>query len=148
MFIGGGIGKREVDARRSDTIRSLPYQPLAELRYSLSAADAHLVTVGDDIVGIVHPSKVYGALAVGRPIVLVGPARCHVADILAEAEVGWRVDHGDIEGAVRVCRALLAASPEALAAMGARARALVATRFSKAALCGRFCDLVEAAARS
>lgn len=145
MFIGGGIGKRDVEARRSDTIRSLPYQPLDQLRYSLSAADAHLVTVGNEIVGIVHPSKVYGALAVGRPIVLVGPARCHVADILAEARVGWRVDHGDVEGAMRVCLELLATPPEELAAMGARARALVAGRFSKAELCGRFCDLLEQA---
>lgn len=148
LFIGGGIGKREVDARRSDTIRSLPYQPLDQLRFSLSAADAHLVTVGNDIVGIVHPSKVYGALAVGRPIVLVGPARCHVADILAEARVGWRVDHGDVEGAVRVCRELLATSPEELAAMGARARALIASRFSKAELCERFCDLVDGGGRA
>lgn len=143
MFIGGGIGKREVEAHRSEQIRSLPYQPLDQLRYSLSAADAHIVTVGNEIVGIVHPSKVYGAMAVGRPIVLIGPARCHVADILSEDQVGWRIDHGDVDGAVALCHTLLATPEAELAEMGARARRVVATKFSKEALCGAFCDLVE-----
>jgi hypothetical protein len=83
VFIGGGIGKSEVEAVAGPTILSLPYQPLDRLRYSLSAADVHLVTMGDDVVGIVHPCKVYGAMAVARPVLFVGPARSHVGDLLA-----------------------------------------------------------------
>jgi len=143
VFIGGGIAKRDVDEVASDTIRSLPYQPLEQLKYSLSAADAHIVTVGNEIVGIVHPSKVYGAMAAGRPILLIGPSRCHVSDILAEAHIGWRVDHGDVDGAVRLCQELLATPAADLREMGERARRLVATKFSKSELCGRFCDVVE-----
>ena len=143
MFIGGGIGKREVDEVAGPTIRSLPYQPLDQLKFSLSAADVHLVTVGDFIVGIVHPSKVYGALAVGRPILLVGPDESHVGELIREHDIGWRVSHGDVAAAERVLR-LIAAMPEAeLAAKGRRARALVESRLSKAALCGRFCDVME-----
>ena len=70
FFIGGGTGKKEVDdrvARGAKNVRSLPYQPLAEIKYSLSAADVHVVSIGDGVVGIVHPCKVYGAMAVGRP---------------------------------------------------------------------------------
>jgi hypothetical protein len=143
LFIGGGIGKREVDDAVGPTIRSLPYQPLDQLRYSLSAADVHLVTVGDAIVGIVHPSKVYGALAVARPVLLLGPEESHVGELIREQGIGWRVSHGDVDGAERTLR-LIARTPAAeLAAMGARARALVAGRLSKAELCGRFCDVVE-----
>ena len=143
LFIGGGIGKREVDEAAGSTIRSLPYQPLDQLKFSLSAADVHLVTVGDFIVGIVHPSKVYGALAVGRPILLVGPEESHVGELIREHDIGWRVSHGDVAGAERVLR-LIAAMPEAeLAAKGRRARELVESRLSKAELCGRFCDVME-----
>ena len=50
MFIGGGVGKKEVDdtiaANSPPNIRSLPYQPLSQIKYSLSAADVHLVSVG------------------------------------------------------------------------------------------------------
>ncbi|MEP6573559.1 MAG: glycosyltransferase family 4 protein [Gemmatimonadota bacterium] len=147
LFVGGGVGKQEVEAVQSSRIRSLPYQPLSELRYSLSSADVHLVTVGDAVVGIVHPSKVYGAMAVGRPILLLGPRECHVTDIIREADIGWQIDHGDIDGAEALLRRLLATPPEELKAKGERARQLVRQRLSKARLCGAFCDLVDGTAR-
>ncbi len=143
MFVGGGIGKKQVDAAVSDRIRSLPYQPREALRHSLAAADVHLVTVGDAIPGIVHPSKVYGAMAVARPIFLVGPAENHVADILAAADIGWHVRHGDVDGAVRVLREILAMDPAELEAKGLRARELLSRSGGKAASCARFCDLLE-----
>jgi len=143
LFVGGGIGKREVEALESPGIRSLPYQPLSDLKYSLSAADVHLVTIGSDAVGIVHPSKVYGALAVGKPILLLGPLESHVGDLLREADIGWHIDQGDVEGAVVLLRRLLQAPAEEVAARGARGRVLVRTKFGKERLCGAFCDIVE-----
>ena len=80
MFIGGGCGKAAVEAAISEggaNVISLPYQPQEELRYSLSAADVHLVSMGSEMVGIVHPCKVYGAMAVARPVLVLGPAECH-----------------------------------------------------------------------
>lgn len=143
LFVGGGIGKKEVDDAADPAIRSLPYQPLHELKYSLSAADVHLVTVGDAVVGIVHPSKVYGALAVARPVLLLGPERCHVGELVGEYDIGWRVSHGDVDGAEQVLRRIARTSAAELAAKGARAKALVSSRLNKAELCGRFCDVIE-----
>jgi glycosyltransferase involved in cell wall biosynthesis len=143
LFVGGGIGKREVEDVTGPTIRSLPYQPLSELKYSLSAADVHLVTVGEAVIGIVHPSKIYGALAVGRPVLLVGPRRSHAGELLERHDVGWQVDQGDVDGAERVLREIAAAPPELLAAMGNRARELVAGQLSKTELCGSLCDVIE-----
>lgn len=143
LFVGGGIGKAEVEACVTETIRSLPYQPLNELQYSLSAADVHLVTVGDAVVGIVHPCKVYGAFAVRRPVLLLGPEKSHVGELLRESAVGWRVSHGDVDGAEWILREIARMSPVDLAAMGGRARDLVSNRFSKSDLCGRFCNIVE-----
>jgi glycosyltransferase involved in cell wall biosynthesis len=115
---------------------------------SLSAADVHLVTLGTNAVGIVHPSKVYGALAVGKPILLLGPLESHVGDLLREADIGWQVDHGDVEGATELLRRLLHAPAEQLAERGVRGRDLVRTKFSKKRLCGDFCDVVERGLRS
>jgi len=143
LFVGGGVGKLEVEKVVGPTIRSLPYQPLSELKYSLSAADVHLVTVGEAVVGVVHPSKVYGALAVGRPVLLVGPRESHVGELIARHDVGWQVAHGDVDGAERVLRQIARMPQERLDAMGARARALVAGGLGKAELCGRFCDVLE-----
>jgi colanic acid biosynthesis glycosyl transferase WcaI len=143
LFIGGGVGKTEVEAAAGRSIRSLPYQPLSELRNSLSAADVHLVTVGDAVVGIVHPSKIYAALAVARPVLLLGPEECHVAEMLRESGAGWRVGHGDVDGAERILRAIAAMPAAELAAKGASGQRLIASRFSKAELCGRLCDVLE-----
>ena len=143
LFVGGGIGKREVEEVTGPTIRSLPYQPLSALKYSLSAADVHMVTMGEALVGIVHPSKVYGALAAGRPVLLIGPRESHVGELLDAHDVGWQVAHGDVDGAERILREIAQAPQERLDAMGARARALVASGLGKAELCGQFCDVLE-----
>jgi len=146
-FLGGGIGKAEVEEfARQYSLRnvvSLPYQPLDHAKYSLSAADVHIVTLGSDMVGIVHPCKIYGALAVARPVIFVGPAPSHASDILAMDSIGWHFEHGDSEGVARLVRSLLQAEPSKLREMGERGKQLVETHFSKVLLCSAFCDHVE-----
>lgn len=144
-FVGGGLAKRDVDAVVGPTIRSLPYQPLAALRTSLSAGDVHLVVMGNEVVGINHPCKVYGAMAVSRPILFVGPAESHVGDMLREHRIGWHVAHGDVDGAVRALEAIAATPRDELRAMGRRAGALVGSRYGRDHLQGAFCDAVEGA---
>jgi colanic acid biosynthesis glycosyl transferase WcaI len=146
MFVGGGISKSQVDACTSANVRSLPYQPLPRLKYSLSAADVHLVTMGNDLVGVIHPCKVYGAMAVGRPILLVGPPSCHVADIIKSYECGWHVPQGDVDAAVAALREIRRTDSAQLAAMGERASAAVRETFAKDLLCGHFCEIVESEA--
>jgi len=148
MFIGGGLQKQEVEAAIADgatNIRSLPYQPIESLRYSLSAADVHVVTVGDEVVGIVHPCKIYGAMAVARPVLTFGPERCHLSDLVDRFDLGSHIPHGDVDGAVAAIESLAAADPAERAAMGGRARRAITEQLGKPALCGRFGDVVEAA---
>jgi colanic acid biosynthesis glycosyl transferase WcaI len=151
MFIGGGGGKKEVEERiatGATNIRSLPYQPLNEIKYSLSAADLHVVSIGNEVVGIVHPCKVYGALAVSRPILLLGPSPSHVSDLIERTHVGWHVNHGDVEGAVRALREAASMSTEELGAMGRKGAALIGGPLSKLALSTKLCDLLERACRT
>lgn len=146
MFIGGGVGKRDVEQTISQyhpkNLVSLPYQPFDRVRYSLSAADVHLVSVGNDVVGVVHPCKVYGAMALGRPILLLGPKCCHVSDIIEEEHVGWHIQHGDVEGAVAVIDRILETPPDELRCMGQRAAELIRKRFNQQEMIDTFCDIV------
>ncbi|TWT99884.1 putative glycosyl transferase [Botrimarina colliarenosi] len=152
MFIGGGVRKKSVEAtiaqHKPTNLISLPYQPLESIRCSLSAADVHLVTLGDAVVGCVHPCKVYGALALGRPILYAGPWPSHVTDLLSEddpaARIGWSVEHGDVDGAIRVIDEIRALPPAELAAMGERAAALVRERFDTGRMINQFCDTMDA----
>ncbi len=146
-FIGGGIDKAKVDRivreRAPGNLMSLPYQPLDRLKYSLSAADVHLVTMGAGAAGCCHPSKIYAALALGRPILFVGPRPCHLADFIRGERIGWCVAQGDVGAAVRAVGDIARAGRPGLLELGRRARRLAATRFSKQTLCGRLGDLFE-----
>ncbi len=147
VFIGEGGQRAAVEEAirrdRLERVLLLPYQPLAEIRYSLSAADAHLVSMGADMVGIVHPCKVYGAMAAARPVLYLGPRRSHVGELLARHDIGWQVEHGDVDGAVAVLREIAGAPSEALDARGTRARAAVTAELSQSRLLAAFCDVLE-----
>jgi hypothetical protein len=93
-----GASRRPVAPRQSN-ILCLPYQPLDELAGSLSAADLHVVVLGDPFVGLIHPCKIYNALAVGAPILCIGPESSHLSEILAVlgSRVCARVGHGNVD---------------------------------------------------
>ena len=135
---------RSSSGKRPENVRSLPYQPLETLRYSLAAADVHLVSVGSEVVGISHPCKIYAALAAGRPLLVISPESSHATDVMGELEVGWRIAHGDVDEAVEALREIQEAPRERLEEMGRSAQELVRRHYSRDALCNQFCDEVEA----
>ena len=147
LFVGGGLGKKEVEAAIRDhslsNVVSLPYQPLADLGYSLSAADIHVVTLGSEMVGIIHPCKIYGAMAVARPILFFGPKPSHISDLLDSHSIGWQVSHGDVAGAVGIIRRLRQLPPGTLREMGALAYSVVKNGINREKLCGEFCNTLE-----
>lgn len=148
VFVGGGLGKKEVESTIAEhgltNALSLPYQPLADLRFSLSAGDVHVVSLGEDMVGIIHPCKIYGAMAASRPVLYFGPRPSHVSDLLDQHGFGWHVDHGDVAGARQALAEILATPDEKLAAMGEAGRAALEAGLSQKQICGRLCDELEA----
>ena len=98
-FIGGGSEHRKVQefARHHElnNVRCLPYQPLNQLSHSLSAADLHVVVMGDAFVGIVHPCKIYNLLQVGAPVLYIGPQPSHISDLALPLT---HKQHGDVAG--------------------------------------------------
>lgn len=102
-FVGGGseqIKVRDFAASHSlQNVKCLPYQPLSELSSSLSAADLHVVVMGEKFVGIVHPCKVYNITLVGAPALYIGPQPSHITDIAVQHGRFFLTGHGDVEGA-------------------------------------------------
>jgi colanic acid biosynthesis glycosyl transferase WcaI len=102
-FLGGGSEFERVKERARErglrNIVCIPYQPIERLSGSLSAADLHVVIMGEPYVGIVHPCKIYNVLAVKRPFLYIGPRESHVTDIIRESGA-YVSSHGDVEGVV------------------------------------------------
>jgi colanic acid biosynthesis glycosyl transferase WcaI len=146
-FVGGGQGKAEVEAAGLPNVHSLPYQPLDTLRFSLSSADVHVVTMGDEVVGIVHPCKIYGAMAVGRPILAVGPTHSHIGELITEGAIGWQAPHGDVVSLERTLRDLAQLPADQLERelhdRGARAGAIVRGRLGREMLRAAFCNVID-----
>lgn len=147
-FVGGGAGKKDVDRLASDpTIRnitSLPYQPIRDLRVSLPAGDVHLVSLGDLMVGVIHPCKIYSAMATGRPLLYLGPCPSHITDIIDRYQIGWHVRHNDVEQTVAAIERIADLGAERLEEVGCAGHRAINNEFSKTTLCSRFCDELEA----
>ena len=81
----GKLAEEEVPSTlnsQPSTIQCLPYQPLDQLAGSLSAADLHVVVMGDPFVGLVHPCKIYNILSVAAPVLYIGLRPSHLSELL------------------------------------------------------------------
>lgn len=128
LIIGDGAKmatlKRGVEARALQNFRLLPYQPRDTLEDSLAAADVHLVSLLPAVEGLIVPSKLYGILAAGRPLIFVGDPDGELSRIIARARCGLSIALGDSRGLADALRAM-ASDPARISAMGLRARRLL-----------------------
>lgn len=142
-FVGGGSQfprVREFAARHSlKNVLCLPYQPLEALAGSLSAADLHVVLMGDGLVGTVHPCKIYNILATGSPFLYVGPSPSHITDLVtSDSTSAYFANHGETEAVLWHIRQ---AAARGLARDSAHAR--IAERFSGTVLIPRLISVIE-----
>ena len=149
VFVGDGLAKRDVteciSQHELSNVLSLPYQAKEILAISLGAADVHVVSLGDRMAGVIHPCKVYGAMAVGRPILYLGPPQSHVARILSTYKNGWSIRHGDVAATVACLREIASLSYDDLDSIGARGASAMKINFNRSLLCASVASAVEAA---
>ncbi len=136
LFIGGGhqldAMRRGIESRGlTDRFMFLPYQPREELRESLGVPDVHWLSLRPELEGLVVPSKLYGILAAGRPVIMVGAADGEVGAIVRAAGCGVCVEQGDGAGLAAAIARLRSESGQRMD-MGGNARQLLTARFDKA----------------
>ncbi len=148
-FVFAGSGGRRGELERFvaehgiQSVAMRPYAPRASLGESLAVGDVGLVTQRDATCGSVVPSKVYGLLAAGRPILFVGPAEATPARLVRRFGCGWHVPVGDAAGLAALLRRL-AADREEVAEAGRRARQALVTHFDSPLGVARICELLGA----
>jgi colanic acid biosynthesis glycosyl transferase WcaI len=125
---GEGAARPEVDrwASLRDNVRVVDFGPRNEVATILGAADVHLVLLRSGLARSSTPSKLFGILAAGRPVVASIDEGSEVATVVKEADIGQAVPPDD---PFAFCRALeeMLARPDLLVAMGKRARAYAET---------------------
>jgi glycosyltransferase involved in cell wall biosynthesis len=132
LFVGGGPQRREVERDTAGLrgVRFLPQQPREHLAFSLGAADLAVVTLRDESLGVMVPSKLYGHLASARPILFIGPDRSTTARVVQSAGCGQVFGTRDSAGVANFIAAL--AADRALArALGQASRWVFEERFTR-----------------
>jgi glycosyltransferase involved in cell wall biosynthesis len=145
VIVGGGARHAEiVELARlleADAVRFMGYQPRDGLASSLSAADVHVVGLARGLSGYVVPSRLYGVLAVGRPVIAAVDRESETAQVVDAVGCGVVVPPGrpellaaeirrayegrlDLEGMGRLGREYVAAAADRSVAVG-RYRALL-----------------------
>ena len=142
-----GTGARHAElvalAERLETEKVLfaYYQPRHLLAQSLSAADVHVVGLAPGLAGYVVPSRLYGILAVARPVIVAADAESETAQVVEEIGCGILVPPGRPELLARAIRDAHDGKYD-LDAMGARGRAWVEREADRSVAVRRYRDLL------
>jgi glycosyltransferase involved in cell wall biosynthesis len=146
VLIGGGARRDELKelARllEVDNVRFMGYQPREVLAESLSAADLHVVGLARGLAGYVVPSRLYGILAVARPVIAAAEDVSETASVVRRADAGLVVPPGRPELLARAIRRAYDGELD-LRGMGERGRAYVAAEGDREVAIGRYRALLR-----
>jgi colanic acid biosynthesis glycosyl transferase WcaI len=147
-FVGDGPEKKhliqmagELNLKRVLFLESIPKKRMPEI---LNSADVILVPLKVQLTGAV-PSKLYEAMAMGKPILLI--AASEAAMIVQDADCGIVVQPGDIEG-LRSAMMDLTSNPGKCRQMGANGRRAAVQKYDRADIVNQFAEFLLAESRT
>ena len=148
VFVGEGAQRKRVEtlARGAKNVRFLPFFPANRIPSVLTAADAHDITVKHGLEGVVVPSKMYGILTAGRPIIAVASEETDVASLGAKFGFAVSADPDSPEKVAAAIRSLVVDKAK-LQSMGRAARA-VAPDYDRVKELQKFVKIIEEAANA
>jgi len=134
VFVGDGSRYGEVKARSEErclsNVQLRPFQEMDTWARVYGAGDLHLIVLREDCTGLGVPSKTYGILAAGRPILYQGSREGEIARLILEEGVGTVVPLGDVQGLQQGILKYLE-QPELGRAQGQKAYELSRGRYSR-----------------
>jgi glycosyltransferase involved in cell wall biosynthesis len=146
LLVGDGSRRRELEelARTLDAgnVRFFDYQPRDLLPLSLSSAHVHVVGLASGLSGYVVPSRLYGVLAVGRPVVVAAEDDSETARLVRGAGCGLVVPPGRPDLLAAAIRELHDGEHD-LEAMGLRGREYVEAEADRSVAVERYRELLR-----
>lgn len=151
LFVGGGDKfdwlRKEKEAHGLPKLHLYPYVAKEETASVMAAAGCALITMNHNALGVISPSKLHANLAMGLPILYVGPAGGNVDEAIQRYGVGVSLRHGDVDGIVEFVRRL-ADEPDFRAALSRKARAAFEAAYCDTQTLPMFDVVIENAYRS
>jgi colanic acid biosynthesis glycosyl transferase WcaI len=102
VFIGGGRAWSGLENARDEqglgNLHLNHYVPKQMTPAIMAKADCALITLRDSFLGVISPSKHHANLAMGLPLLYVGPQGGNVDQTIRDFECGASFRHGDVDG--------------------------------------------------
>lgn len=135
-FIGEGSVLEELkeyqQKHQLENVVFIPYQEKKDLIYSLNAGDVHFVMNAKGIKGVSVPSKLYGVMAAGKPVLGILEEGAEARLIVEEAQCGRVVSPEDYEAIRNLIREFIQKrNSEELACMGEKGRNYLVQHLTK-----------------
>jgi colanic acid biosynthesis glycosyl transferase WcaI len=134
IFAGGGPRRPQLETycrdRFINNVEFRPYCASDQLSSSLAEGHLGLVTQVSETVGSIVPSKIYGIMAAGRPLLYIGPDESTPARHIRSFDCGWRIEPGDADGTIRLLHRL-DVNRGLIAEAGVRGRKAFEERFDR-----------------
>lgn len=113
------------------------FASIEDLEKRLGAADIHMASLRPEWSGIAVPSKFFGSLAIGRPVLYAGHATSAISQWIDRFGVGWVVN---MDNANKIAAELrdLAKAPQSIAEWQDRAHKTYAAAFSRSSVTERW----------
>ncbi|MCS3629067.1 glycosyltransferase family 4 protein [Salinibacter ruber] len=153
LFVGSGPRREEIErfaeTRGLSNLTYLDYFPRDQIKFSLSLADVHLLTLRRSFAGIAVPGKLYGILASGTPALMVGPEASDPAKTIQHHEVGTVVDPSSFDAEAAATEAVIGAiqhlrdHPDEQQSVGARGREVFLSRFEQETCCEKWTAILR-----
>lgn len=145
LCIGAGAKRKdlikEVEELKLNNFLFLPYQDKQILPYSLNACDLSLVSVDKGFESLVAPSKLYPALATGRPVAVICPQTSYLKQLIANGKCGDTFENGDSHSLASFIQKL--SQDEDLAQkMGTQAREYMESNFSSKVIAKQYLEVL------
>ncbi|MBL4936340.1 glycosyltransferase family 4 protein [Clostridium sp. YIM B02515] len=146
-FIGDGTLKQTlvnyVKENHIANIRFIPYQDKNDLIYSLNAADIHIVTNAKGIKGISVPSKIYGVMASGKPVLGILENDSEARNIIEEANCGICCEPGDYKAIYETINYFINSDINEIKEVGNNGRKLIESNYNKSNSIHKYRKLID-----
>ncbi|MDB5355725.1 MAG: hypothetical protein JWN24_2178 [Phycisphaerales bacterium] len=108
LFVGGGALRPSIEQERARlglaNIELRDYVSKEQTPALMRSADCALITLEESMLGVMSPSKLHANLAMGLPIIYVGPRGSNVDEAIERFNCGASLRCGDVQGMVELIR--------------------------------------------
>jgi colanic acid biosynthesis glycosyl transferase WcaI len=146
LFVGGGEAwgwiQRAVVEMRLGNLVLMRYVPKELTPGVMALARCGLITMQDQALGVMSPSKLHSYLAMGLPVIYIGPEGNNVDEAIRRFGCGVSLRNGDTDGVVEhVLR--LARDPNLRDELGGKARRAFEAAYSDKVVLPKYDEVIE-----